>query len=154
MDAALERFHRALAKEIERRGHHGTPSSAMHRLNFAFDLACETDLRADLNQKEFLAVRLPDGAIWRKEICGAGLFTHARAGDLSQVAQFGGQRDQTVTHFGFSRDELRDLAQKAGARGVDRFVPIGEALAFDATWDGYDLIGDFLRHVTVRLSAS
>jgi len=70
------------------------------------------------------------------------------------LAEFGGQRDQTVTHFGFSRAELRELAQKAGARGVDRLVPIGEALAFDTTWDGYDLIGDFLRHVTVRVGAS
>ena len=154
MDPALNRFHQALAKEIERRGHRGTPSSAMHRLNFVFDLACETDLRAELAQKEFLAVRLPEGAVWRREICGAGLFTHARASDLSQLAEFGGQRDQTVTHFGFSRAELRELAQKAGARGVDRLVPIGEALAFDTTWDGYDLIGDFLRQVTVRVGAS
>jgi hypothetical protein len=30
-------------------------------------------------------------------------------------------------------------------------VPVGEALAFDTTWDGYDLIGDFLRRVVVRM---
>ena len=33
-------------------------------------------------------------------------------------------------------------------------VPVGEALAFDTTWDGYDLIGDFLRRVTVRSAGS
>lgn len=154
MNRALDRFHQALAKEIERRGYRGKPSSALQRLNFVFDLACETDLRADLDQKEFLAVRLSDGAVWRKESCGAGLFTHVRVEHLLQVAELSEQRDQTVTHFGFSRAELHVLAQKAGAKGVDRFVPVGEALAFDATWDGYDLIGDFLRHVTVRMSAS
>jgi len=152
MDPALDRFHWALAKEIERRRYRGAPSSAIHRLNFIFDLACEADLRTDWHHKEFLAVRLPDGAVWRKEICGAGLFTHVRADHLSQLAERGGQGDQTVTHFGFSRVELRELARRAGAKGVDRFVPVGEALAFDAIWDGYDLIGDFLRHVTVRAS--
>jgi hypothetical protein len=150
MDPALDRFHRTLAREIERRGYRGAASSALHRLNFVFDLACETDLRADLDHKEFLAVRLPDGAVWRKEVCGAGLFTHVRADDLAQVAEFGDAGDQTVTHFGFPPEELRALAQRAGARGVDRLVPIGEALAFDVTWDGYDLVGDFLRRVTVR----
>jgi hypothetical protein len=150
MDAALARFHRTLAREIERRGYHGAASSALHRLNYVFDLACETDLRAELDHKEFLAVRLPEGAVWRKQACGAGLFTHVRADDLAQVAAFGAPHDQTVTHFGFTPEELRLLARRAGARGVDRLVPVGEALAFDATWDGYDLIGDFLRRVTVR----
>jgi hypothetical protein len=153
MDAALDRFHCALAQEIGRRGYRGASSSALHRLNFVFDLACETDLRASLGHAEFLAVRLPEGAVWRKEICGAGLFTHVRADRLEQVAEFGAPSDQTITHFGFSPAELRALAQRAGARGVARLVPVGEALAFDATWDGYDLIGDFLRRVTVRTGA-
>jgi hypothetical protein len=150
MDAALDRFHRALAVEIERRGYHGAASSALHRLNFVFDLACEENLNADLRHKEFLAVRLPEGAVWRRETCGAGLFTHVRANDVSQVAEFAEPHDQTITHFGFSPVEIRAFARRAGARGVDRLVPVGEALAFDAIWDGYDLIGDFLRRVTVR----
>ncbi|HET9985579.1 MAG TPA: acyl-CoA reductase [Longimicrobiales bacterium] len=153
MDAALDRFHGALEREIEWRGYHGAPSSAMHRLSFVVDLACETELRAELGHEEFLAVRLPDGAVWRKESCGAGLFTHVRADDLSQVAAFAAPQDQTITHFGLSPAELRTLARRAGARGVDRLVPVGEALAFDATWDGYDLVGDFLRRVTVRIGA-
>ena len=151
MDSALDRFHLALTREIERRGYHGAPSNAIHRLNFVFDLACETDLTTDLHQKEFLAVRLSDMAALRKEICGGGLFTHLRVDDLSKVAEAGEQRDQTITHFGFSSGELRELARKAGARGVDRFVPVGEALSFETTWDGYDLIGDFLRRVVVRV---
>ena len=88
--------------------------------------------------------------MWRREACGGGLFTHVRADDVTQVGAFGQPHDQTVTHFGLSPAELATLARQAGTRGVDRLVPIGEALAFDTTWDGYDLIGDFLRRVTVR----
>jgi len=151
MDTALDRFHQALAREIGRRDYHGAPSNAIHRLNFVFDLACETSLTADLKQKEFLGVLLSDVAALRKEICGGGLFSHLRVDHLVNVAELGEERDQTMTHFGFSRTELHELAQRAGARGLDRFVPIGEALSFEAIWDGYDLIGDFLRRVTVRV---
>jgi hypothetical protein len=153
IDAARERFHASFANEIERRGYRGPSSSAMHRLNFVFDLACETEVQAHIDQKEFLAVRLPDHAAWRRQICGAGLLTEVRVDHLSQVAEFGRQCDQTVTHFGFPLPELRVFAQTAGARGVDRVVPVGEALAFDARWDGYDLVGDFLRHVVVKPGA-
>ena len=154
MDPALERFHQALAKQIEDRGYHGSPSAAIHRLNFVFEMACDKDLRTSLEHKEFLAVRLPEAAPWPRDICGAGLFTHVRADQLLQVSQFAGERDQTITHFGFSREELRALAERAGSKGVDRLVPVGEALAFDVIWDGYDLIGDFLRHVTLRMGDS
>lgn len=152
--AALARFHEALTGEIERRDHHGASSNAIHRLSYLFDLACETELEADLSQREFLSVRLAEGSVWRKEVCGAGFLTHVRADDLSQVAELAEPRDQTITHFGFAADELVALARDVGARGVDRLVPVGEALAFDTTWDGYDLIGDFLRRVAVRGAAS
>jgi hypothetical protein len=154
LDPALARFHEALAREIERRGYRGGASGSAHRLSFAFELACESEIRADLHQKEFLPLRIPDGAPWRKAACGAGLFGHVRLERLEDLAQRAEARDQTVTHFGFGEEELRTFARCAGARGVDRLVPVGEALAFDATWDGYDLIGDFLRRVSVRVGPS
>jgi len=39
-------------------------------------------------------------------------------------------------------------------RGVDRMVPIGDALAFDDVWDGFDLLGEFSRLVALRPSAT
>jgi hypothetical protein len=152
LDAASQRFRDALAHEISRRGHRGAPSNAIHRLNFAFDLACSSDLRAEIMQKEFLSLRLAETAQWNRVACGAGLFTEVRADGLSAVAAFSGERDQTITCFGFGLEEIRDFARRAGARGVDRIVPVGEALAFDPVWDGYDLVADFLRQVTVRTS--
>lgn len=147
---AIDRFHAGLTAEITRRNFHGGASSAMHRLNHVFDLACETDLTADLKQKEFLGVRIAEGEPFRREICGGGVFFHMRVDSLDQAAAFAQQDHQTVTHFGFTREEMRRFAGLAGLRGADRCVPVGEALAFDANWDGFDLIGDFLRRVTVR----
>ena len=58
--------------------------------------------------------------------------------------------DQTVTHFGFTPAELREFAASAGAAGLDRIVPVGEALDFSPDWDGYSLLRDFVRTVIVR----
>ncbi len=58
--------------------------------------------------------------------------------------------DQSLTHWGLNADAVRELARAAGARGLDRVVPIGEALAFDVVWDGFHLIDDMLRRVRVR----
>ena len=85
----------------------------------------------------------------RKEICGAGLFTHVRVRSLREVAALAAEDGQTVTQFGFPTEELREFAKQVGAKGIDRIVPVGQALAFDPNWDGFDLIGDFLRRVTV-----
>ena len=57
---------------------------------------------------------------------------------------------QTVSHFGFTKDELTGFASALGGRGVDRIVPFGSALAFSAIWDGYDLLAEFSRLVNVR----
>jgi hypothetical protein len=59
------------------------------------------------------------------------------------------RRDQTMTHFGFTRDELMELAHALAGRGVDRMVPFGDALSFHRVWDGMDVAAEFTRLVTV-----
>ena len=57
---------------------------------------------------------------------------------------------QTVAYFGL--DEAASLAcvQAMRGRGGYRMVPIGEALQFDPTWDGVELIRHMTRVVTWR----
>jgi hypothetical protein len=69
---------------------------------------------------------------------------------LSDVIAFVDESDQTLTHWGLEGEALRELAAGVGLRGLDRLVPIGEALAFDVVWDGFHLIDDVLRRVRVR----
>jgi hypothetical protein len=58
-------------------------------------------------------------------------------------------RDQTLAHFGFRPEELKRLAMGLPARAVDRIVPVGSALEFSSTWDGYDLFRILSREVEV-----
>jgi hypothetical protein len=66
------------------------------------------------------------------------------------VLPFVDEGDQTLTHWGLEEAALREFALAAGSRGLDRVVPIGEALAFDVVWDGFHLMDDMLRRVRVR----
>jgi hypothetical protein len=70
--------------------------------------------------------------------------------DLSAIAGCIERRDQTFTHFGFAQNEIEEFARKLNGRGLDRLVPVGEALAFEAVWDGYDLPKQFTRLVSIR----
>lgn len=148
--AAAHSFERALQAEVDRRGFTSPVSSAVHRRTYAFGLAASADVRVTLQHPGFVGVHLLDRSILDKETCGGGLFRHVPVARLSDVLPFVDEGDQTLTHWGFERDALRDLAAASGSRGLDRLVPIGEALAFDVVWDGFHLVDDMLRRVRVR----
>lgn len=149
-DSAAHDFERALQAEVARRRFEPPVSSAVHRRGFAFGLAASADVRVALEHPGFVGVHLHDRSALDKGVCGGGLFRHLPVPRLSEVLAFVDEGDQTLTHWGLDGDALRDFASAAGARGLDRVVPIGEALAFDVVWDGFHLIDDMLRRVRVR----
>ncbi|MEU6207636.1 acyl-CoA reductase [Micromonospora musae] len=106
-----------------------------------------TAIRFDGN--ELATVDLADPADIPRRWLGVGTFPQARVDTLTDLASLVVRRDQTVTHFGFNADELVDFARAVAGRGVDRIVPIGDALSFAATWDGYDLMREFTRITSV-----
>ena len=58
-----------------------------------------------------------------------------------------------MSYFGFRTAELRDLGQRLNGRGVDRFVPIGQALTFNRFWDRMDLLQELTRRVYIEAEA-
>jgi hypothetical protein len=149
-ETAAGDFERALQAEVGRRQFVPPVSSAVHRRTYAFGLAASTDVRVVLEHPGFVGVHLRDRAALDKDVCGGGLIRHAPVARLSEVLAFIDEGDQTLTHWGLDGEALRELAIGAGVRGLDRLVPIGEALAFDVVWDGFHLIDDVLRRVRVR----
>lgn len=57
---------------------------------------------------------------------------------------------QTLTYFGVSREELTSFVQQNRVRGIDRIVPVGEAMDIGLIWDGYDLIRTLSRICNVH----
>jgi hypothetical protein len=147
---AIGTFETDLQAEVDRRGFVPSAASAVQRRAFAFELAADADVQVGLGHPGFVGIRVRETGGLTRSICGGGLLRHCRLDRLEDLAGFAQEGDQTVTHFGFGADELRGFALLAGSRGVDRIVPVGEALAFDVVWDGYDLIDDFTRRVRMR----
>jgi hypothetical protein len=151
-ESAAQGFERALQAEIARRQFQPPVSSAVQRRTYAFGLAATADVRVVLEHPGFVGVHLHDWVALDKDVCGGGLFRHLPVGELSRVLAFVDEGDQTVTHWGLDRESLREFAAQAGTRGLDRLVPIGQALAFDVVWDGFHWIDDVLRRVRVRVA--
>lgn len=143
-------FEQRLQAAVDRRAYRPSASNSVHRLVHAFGVAADAEVRVDLGHTGFVGIRVADPRLLDRRICGGGLIRHARVSGLDEIEAFASDEDQTVTHFGFDRATLERLAARLGARGVDRIVPIGEALSFQAVWDGFDLIEDLTRRVTVQ----
>ena len=62
------------------------------------------------------------------------------------------ERVQTITYFGDAElpNTLAGSVLESKSKGVDRIVPIGEALDIGLHWDGFDLVRTLSRCVTVR----
>jgi hypothetical protein len=149
-EPAVAAFEAGLEAEAARRRFVPPISSAVQRRSFAFGLAADADVRVSLAHSAFLGARVLRAEGLGRETCGGGFLRHYRLDRLDELAEYAEEGDQTVTHFGFEETDLRRVALRLGERGVDRIVPVGDALAFDPVWDGFDLIDDFTRRVRVK----
>jgi Acyl-CoA reductase (LuxC) len=148
---ASTEFFAHLRAVLDARGHVTEPAMALQKRVAAYGAAADGlvgSIRMLGNEIAVLdllrAAALPGG--WM----GAGTFLQATVAGLDALAAVTGLRDQTCSYFGFAPDELGRLARSLGARGVDRVVPFGSALAFSAVWDGYDLLAEFTRVTTLE----
>jgi hypothetical protein len=84
-----------------------------------------------------------------RETCGGGFFWECFIDNIDLIVEKIKPGDQTLSYFGFASDELKRFAELIQTRGVDRIVPIGKALDFATVWDGYDLLKEMTRYITI-----
>lgn len=85
----------------------------------------------------------------REQHCGGGLFYEYEVESLGDVARIVSDKDQTLAYYGFDRNELVELVASIQTRGLDRIVPIGQALDFNGVWDGQSFLTSFTREVVM-----
>ncbi|MBR9971353.1 acyl-CoA reductase [Magnetospirillum sulfuroxidans] len=95
-----------------------------------------------------LLVLKADGA--EPDHCGGGMLAEWRIDGLEHLADLLDRRYQTLVHFGFDGDSLRQLARRLNGRALDRMMPVGKALEFASVWDGHDLLRAALRLVWIE----
>lgn len=86
----------------------------------------------------------------RDRHCGGGLFIETVVPELIDLVSLLQDKDQTLSYFGFSHQELIRFAKNMKNRSIDRIVPVGQALDFEGVWDGYDLLRQFTRQIVIR----
>jgi hypothetical protein len=143
---AKQTFFSAVSKHLENENIGGDPSMSMERLVRLTKVAMTEDCTLDFSLNRIaLASTSSNPRAWH----GAGSFIEVQLASLDDLASQIRKRDQTMTYFGFTIEQLIQLVKILRGRGVDRLVPIGQALSFSEIWDGYDLRESFTRKVKV-----
>lgn len=142
----LERLDRAAAGRAPTE-----PGTALAKMALIYELAAGQAIEGAAWHANALAsvVGRPDLDL-RGRATGGGLVAVVPVDSLDAVAAQVRRRDQTLTYFGFGRAALLDFAARTAPRGLSRLVPVGEALGFDAVWDGIDLLRSLTRRVVLR----
>jgi hypothetical protein len=139
---AMELFWKAVDHETARR-YTLPPVLAVGKLTQvcrdAIDLQSANGLKRSGNRVYRLRLKALDPVIADRR-CEGGYFYEYRAGGLDEIAPMVTRRYQTLTYFGVNKEDLRSFVLENRLTGIDRIVPIGEAMNIGLVWDGHDLI--------------
>ena len=79
-----------------------------------------------------------------------GYFYQFQIKDLKELKKIDTKKIQTLTYFGFKKIDLKKIILDYHLKGIDRIVPIGQALDLDFIWDGYDIYNFLTRAVDIK----
>lgn len=152
-EAASLKFWENVADELKQRSIVDTMTVSMNKLVFLYESALE-DINL-INPRIFeydkpSVVRIAANAMHiPSEHCGGGFFFECFLDKLNDLLFTVQPKDQTITHFGFEKKDLQDFILSVGGKGVDRTVPIGQAMEFSPVWDGYVLLNELTKRVAL-----
>lgn len=150
VEEASSDLYERLAEVTRERAYEVATSTAIAKLSYTRRAAIDWPIgRARSYENRLTVLPLEEYADVRGEFCGGGIFFQHRVDSLRDLVRHLERRDQTLVQFGFSTTELTDLVRELNGRGIDRVVPVGEALTFHHIWDGHDLLQSFTRRTTI-----
>ncbi len=155
VETARTEFWKLVEQKVKEKLGVAPPSVAVNKLVAIDSLVIQAsgEARIESSQTTLLdRVMLASASDIRRDLhCGGGLFYELRIAKLDDLAEVISAKDQTVGSFGVSAEDWRNFIMTHRPEGINRVVPIGEALNFSAIWDGYDLLREFCREVDVAL---
>ncbi len=136
--------------EILKRRYRVQSISAMNKLTAFCNQAMQTnDLCLEENK---------DNLLWRVELknlkndlhkfrSNSGYFLEFQTSSLIDISTIINRKYQTLSYYGFKKEEMKDLILNLNPVGIDRLVPIGRTMEFSLVWDGYNLIKSLSRRI-------
>jgi len=150
---ASQRFWKKLTEELRQHSRVDTISSAMNKLIFLHRFVSEgmpiSPLSSFEHDKPTVVHVATDHKLGMETHCGDGFFFESFLDDLALLAPLVQAKDQTLTYFGFDKKTLREFVGTLGKKGLNRIVPIGQALDFSTTWDGHVLLTELTQRISV-----
>ena len=80
----------------------------------------------------------------------SGFYFEQDINELKDILPISGERLQTLIYYGIEKEKLTEFFSECRPKGIDRAVPMGKSMDFTLTWDGYDLIRQLSRKITVN----
>ncbi|MHA6481256.1 acyl-CoA reductase [Paenibacillus sp. strain BS8-2] len=147
---AQEMFWAKFEQVIVEKQYAAAPAVRVQKLATSLWLAAEEEAIA-VDDRQLLSrvqlERMTEG--FRERHCGGGFFYELALDHPADIAKVVVDKDQTLSYFGYSRDELLAAVEQLETRGIDRIVPVGQALAFQEVWDGQRFLNSFTREVFI-----
>lgn len=82
--------------------------------------------------------------------CGQGLLLVSPLADLGELWQALDEKCQTLSYWGVDKQRMIKELQHRPITNVERIVPLGQALDFSTQWDGYDLLSQLCRSISIE----
>lgn len=144
-------FWQEFEKKIQSKRYELMAATQVLKYTTSLQLATEGYVEKINSSPFFSRIQLSDMPVnVREQHCGGGLFYEYKIEDLKDLAQVIIDKDQTIAYYGFEQAELVQLVASISTRGIDRVVPIGQALNFNGIWDGQSFLTSFTREVVIK----
>lgn len=78
---------------------------------------------------------------------GSGYFFVIKIKDIEELEVHTSDKLQTLAYWQVASESLLKLSESPSIHGLDRIVPVGQALDFNMTWDGFDLLTMLSRQI-------
>ncbi len=127
------------------------PVQSVGKLNALYSVAAARKVTAEKSEDMLVTRLVPetaDGDLMNYKY-NSGFFFEKDIDSLAEIEGVCDLRCQTMTYYGVKKEDFRAFLEEARPAGIDRIVPMGKSMDFSLIWDGYDLIRQMSRRITM-----
>lgn len=81
----------------------------------------------------------------------SGLFFEYQTNDLRDILPVCVTKLQTVAALNVPKETMENFIRESCPGGIDRVVPVGKTLDFELDWDGYNLMNEMTRNISLNI---
>lgn len=146
-------FYQRLSQVAMQKNYQIETGSVLNKKSFAFEQVAIGNSKCCLYSDNMLSViDVTNSYNIPRDYVGGGFLFQSKLNDISDIKPYVNEKTQTITHFGFSKEEIYNMAHLVAVKGGFRLVPVGEALSFNETWDGISLLDMMTRQLHVQVN--